>query len=264
MPTIAFLDLDNTFWTEEGVPESALEAIRRAQANGHLVFSNTGRARAGTRDLEPYGLDGRCYAAGTEAFLGGKKIVDEPLGVEASKLLCHTLDVGQGILIAEGGDRCFIRVYDEPMFRQLFETLARIDDPFIDHPEISTMSDEDHAQVYKYSLWIAGGVPQEVKDSVPQGYHETTMGDATEFTQVGHTKATALDTVRSALEQRNGLTYQTMALGDSGNDIPMLRAADIGICMGNGTDAAKDAADYVTSAITDDGLYHAFEHFGLI
>ena len=55
-----------------------------------------------------------------------------------------------------------------------------------------------------------------------------------------------------------------MALGDSGNDIPMLRAADIGICMGNGTDAAKDAADYVTSAITDDGLYHAFEHFGLI
>jgi hydroxymethylpyrimidine pyrophosphatase-like HAD family hydrolase len=126
------------------------------------------------------------------------------------------------------------------------------------------MSDEDHAQVYKYSLWIAGGVPQEVKDSVPQGYRETTMGDATEFTQVGHTKATALDTVRSALEQRNGLTYQTMALGDSGNDIPMLRAADIGICMGNGTDAAKDAADYVTSAITDDGLYHAFEHFGLI
>ena len=264
MPTIAFLDLDNTFWTEEGVPESALEAIQRAQANGHLVFSNTGRARAGTRDLEPYGLDGRCYAAGAEAFLGGKKIVDEPLGVEASKLLCHTLDVGQGILIAEGGDRCFIRVYDEPMFRQLFETLARIDDPFIDHPEISTMSDEDHAQVYKYSLWIAGGVPQEVKDSMPQGYRETTMGDATEFTQVGHTKATALDTVRSALEQRNGLTYQTMALGDSGNDIPMLRAADIGICMGNGTDAAKDAADYVTSAITDDGLYHAFEHFGLI
>lgn len=264
MPTIAFLDLDNTFWTEEGVPESALEAIRRAQANGHLVFSNTGRARAGTRDLEPYGLDGRCYAAGAEAFLGGKKIVDEPLGVESSKLLCHTLDVGQGILIAEGGDRCFIRVYDEPMFRQLFETLARIDDPFIDHPEISTMSDEDHAQVYKYSLWIAGGVPQEVKDSVPQGYRETTMGDATEFTQVGHTKATALDTVRSALEQRNGLTYQTMALGDSGNDIPMLRAADIGICMGNGTDAAKDAADYVTSAITDDGLYRAFEHFGLI
>lgn len=264
MPTIAFLDLDNTFWTEKGVPESALMAIRRAQANGHLVFSNTGRARAGTRDLRPYGLDGRCYAAGSEVFFGSEKIVDEPLGVEASKLLCSLLDVGQGILIAEGGDRCFIRVYDEPMFRELFDALARIDDPFIDHPEISAMTDEDHAQVFKYSLWVKGGVPDEVKASIPAGYRETTMGDATEFTQVGHTKATALESVRNALERRCGTRYRTLALGDSGNDISMLRAADVSACMGNGTDAAKAAADWVTTAIDDDGLLHAFEHFGLI
>lgn len=264
MPTIAFLDLDNTFWTDEGVPQSALEAIRLAQANGHLVFSNTGRARAGTRDLAPYNLDGRCYAAGAEAFLGATKIIDKPLGVASSRLLCQTLDVGEGILIAEGGDRCYIRVYDQPMFDQLFEALARIDDPFIDHPEIGTMTDEDHAQIYKYSLWIAGGVPQSVKQMVPAGFKETTMGDATEFTQLAHTKATALDAVRNALQARYGTTYRTMALGDSGNDIPMLKAADVGVCMGNGTDAAKAVADYVTSDITQDGLYHAFEHFGLI
>ena len=264
MPTIAFLDLDKTFWTETGVPDSALEAIKLAQANGHLVFSNTGRARAGTRDLVPYGLDGRCYAAGAEAFLGDEKIVDEPLGVETSRMLCSLLDVGEGILIAEGGDRCYIRVYDEPMFQQLFEILARVDDPFIDHPEISTMTDEDHAQIFKYSLWIEGGVPAAIKESIPAGFRETTMGDATEFTQVGHTKATALEMVRRAMEQRNGVTYRTMALGDSGNDIPMLRAADVGVCMGNGTDEAKEAADWVTSAINEDGLFRAFEHFGLI
>ena len=264
MPTIAFLDLDNTFWTEHGVPDSALEAIRRAQANGHLVFSNTGRARAGTRDLAPYGLDGRCYAAGAEAFLGAEKIVDEPLGIEASKRLLGLLDVGQGILIAEGGDRCFIRVYDQPMFHQLYEALARVDDPFIDWPDVAEMTDADHAQVYKYSLWIAGGVPAEVKASVPEGYRETTMGDATEFTQRRHTKATALDSVRSILEARTGITYRTAAFGDSGNDIPMLRAADDSVCMGNGTDAAKAVADHVTSAITEDGLLRGFEHLGLI
>ncbi|MBP3892657.1 MAG: HAD hydrolase family protein [Atopobiaceae bacterium] len=264
MPTIAFLDLDNTFWTEEGVPASALDAIRRAQANGHLIFSNTGRGRAGTRDLSPYGLDGRCYAAGSEAFLGSEKIIDEPLGIEASHMLCRMLDVGEGILIAEGGDRCYIRVYDQEMFDQLHEALERTNDPFIDHPDISIMTDEDHAQIFKYSLWIAGGVPDAIKQSLPEGYRETTMGDATEFTQIAHTKATALDAVRTALEERNGTAYRTMALGDSGNDIPMLRAADVGVCMGNGTDAAKAAADYVTSAITEDGLLRAFERFGLI
>lgn len=116
MHTIAFLDLENTFWTMGHVPDSALEAIRKAQANGHLVFSNTGRGRAGTKPLDPYGLDGRCYAAGAEAFLGNEKIVDEPLGIERSKQLLQALDVGQGILIAEGGQSCFIRVYDQAMY----------------------------------------------------------------------------------------------------------------------------------------------------
>ncbi len=264
MPTIVFLDLDNTFWNDLGVPDSAVEAVGRAQENGNLVFSNTGRARAGTRDLTTYGLDGRCYAAGTEVFLGDEKIVDEPLGTEASRLLCRTLDIGQGILLAEGGDRCFIRAYDQPMFRQLSEMLSRIDDPFIDHPDISQMTDADHAQVYKYSLWVEGGVSDEVKASVPAGFQETSMGAATEFTQVNHSKATALGSVRAHMEHRCGMTYRTLALGDSGNDIPMLRAADVGVCMGNGTEAAKQAADHITEPIDKDGLYLAFERYGLI
>lgn len=264
MPSIVFLDLDNTFWTETAVPDSALEAIHRAQANGHRVFSNTGRARAGTRDLIRYNLDGRCYAAGAEVFLGNERVVSEPLSIENSHLLCRLLDVGEGILIAEGGDRCFVRAYDQAWFQQLYDALAKIGDPFIDWPDISEMNDADHAQTYKYSLWIEGGVPEAVKNAVPAGFRNTTMGDATEFTQEGHTKATALETVRHLLEQRDGTHYQTIAMGDSGNDIPMLHAADVAVCMGNGTDEAKAASDYVTTDITDDGLYHAFEHFGLI
>lgn len=264
MQTIAFLDLDNTFWTEYGVPDSALEAIRAAQANGHRVFSNTGRARAGTRKLLQYGLDGRCYAAGAEVYLGTERVVSEPLGIETSHQFCRMLDIGEGILIAEGGDRCFVRSYDTYWFQSLYERLAKIDDPFIDWPDISQMTDDDHAQIYKYSLWVSGGVPASIKQSIPDGFRETTMGEATEFTQVRFTKATALDTVRHLLEQRDGISYQTMAVGDSGNDISMMHAADVAVCMGNGTDAAKAAADFITHNIEDDGIYHAFEHYGLI
>lgn len=263
MRSIVFLDLDNTLWTNEGVPASASQAIRGAQDGGHLVFSNTGRSRAECRDLAPYGLTGRCYAAGAEAFLGAEKIVDEPLGPAASRRMLETLDIGTGILIAEGGDRCFVRAYDRAYFDELHAELRRVGDPFLDHEDIGAMTEADHGQIYKYSLFVAGGVPDEIIAAIPHGYTATTMGDATEFTQSHLTKASILDTVRDVVETRTGERWQTVAVGDSGNDLPMLRRADISVSMGNGTAEAKAAADYVTRDINDDGLAHAFAHLGL-
>jgi hydroxymethylpyrimidine pyrophosphatase-like HAD family hydrolase len=34
--------------------------------------------------------------------------------------------------------------------------------------------------------------------------------------------------------------------------------------MGNGTENAKAAADYVTTAFDDDGIYNALKHYNLI
>ena len=38
----------------------------------------------------------------------------------------------------------------------------------------------------------------------------------------------------------------------------------IGVAMGNGCDAAKQGADYVTKRIEEDGIDHALRHYGLI
>jgi hydroxymethylpyrimidine pyrophosphatase-like HAD family hydrolase len=56
----------------------------------------------------------------------------------------------------------------------------------------------------------------------------------------------------------------TYAFGDSENDIDMLEAAAHGVAMGNGTDRAKAAANYVTTAFDEDGIYKGLKHFGLI
>lgn len=52
-----------------------------------------------------------------------------------------------------------------------------------------------------------------------------------------------------------------MAFGDYDNDIGMIRRAGLGICMSNGTPAAKAAADYVTASNDDCGIAKALEKF---
>lgn len=52
----------------------------------------------------------------------------------------------------------------------------------------------------------------------------------------------------------------TVAIGDSDNDLTMIEVAGIGIAMGNGEQCAKDAAD----AVDTSGLAHAFERLGVV
>ena len=55
----------------------------------------------------------------------------------------------------------------------------------------------------------------------------------------------------------------TMALGDSGNDIAMLRRAGLGVAMGNAPDFVKEAADVVTDDYDQDGAARAIRRYAL-
>ena len=64
---------------------------------------------------------------------------------------------------------------------------------------------------------------------------------------------------------RFGLTpAESIAFGDGGNDIEMLRAAGIGVAMGNAAPAVQAAADYVTASVDEDGIWKAVQHFRLL
>ncbi|MEM8858707.1 MAG: HAD-IIB family hydrolase, partial [Chloroflexota bacterium] len=70
--------------------------------------------------------------------------------------------------------------------------------------------------------------------------------------------------VSKALEVLGMTADEVMAFGDGDNDIEMLDMMGIGVAMGNGTSAAKAAADYVTLSNDDDGIVHALYHFGIL
>ena len=72
------------------------------------------------------------------------------------------------------------------------------------------------------------------------------------------------DVVRRGIDKGAGLAglceamgiplEETVAAGDSANDIGMLRAAGLGCCMANGSPDAKAAADRVIPDVREDGL----------
>lgn len=56
----------------------------------------------------------------------------------------------------------------------------------------------------------------------------------------------------------------TVAFGDSMNDYEIIRAAGIGIAMGNSIEELKEVADYVTTRIDEDGIWNACVHLHLL
>ena len=57
---------------------------------------------------------------------------------------------------------------------------------------------------------------------------------------------------------------EIMVFGDGDNDQRMLRWAGVGVAMGNGSEKAKAAADYISIPTGQGGIYHALKHFGVL
>lgn len=52
-----------------------------------------------------------------------------------------------------------------------------------------------------------------------------------------------------------------MAMGDSLNDIAMIKEAGLGVAMGNAQDIVKETADYITDTNIEDGVAKAIRHW---
>lgn len=100
----------------------------------------------------------------------------------------------------------------------------------------------------------------EILDRYPQveylcgGFHNW------EFTRAGVTKGTGL----KLLAQKLGVPMEeTLACGDSGNDLAMLEAAGLSVAMENATEEVKAAADFITRSNDENGVAYAVEKFAL-
>lgn len=86
-----------------------------------------------------------------------------------------------------------------------------------------------------------------------------------------HTAAFCIDIVGRGMHKAIGIDVlakqygispdEIMAIGDSDNDIDMIKYAGLGVAMGNAFDSVKAVADYITLPCEDDGFAAAVEKF---
>ena len=103
---LIFLDIDGTLTLpgHNEPPESALRAIRAAQAKGHLVFLCSGRNYAMLSPLLQYGFDGVVAGAGGYVTIGDKVIYDMPMSREDTETALRTLHNGGVFCTIEAKD----------------------------------------------------------------------------------------------------------------------------------------------------------------
>ena len=270
-----FLDIDGTLFSQKlgATPPSAEDALKKARANGHKIFLCTGRSLAESSRYLNYKVDGFILGAGSMVYAGGKRIYDDPIPArDVTRIKKRIRQSGLGYSL-EGG----VGVYADPhgYERLLWYFAGGSEDPEVQkqramenctYPE--KFGSEDSDNIYK--ICALGSKWDErydvLKKKLEEPYILTPSVDLDgfscgEITNRNITKATGIEKV---LGYYNAESFDAIGVGDSANDIPMLKACGIGIAMGSGSEAAKEAADYVTTGILDDGIRNAFLHFGLI
>lgn len=269
------IDLDGTLFNPKGIiSKDDLTAIKYAMDKGVTVVISTGRPYAGIpfEQLEGSGIKYAITTNGSAAYeLGTKRcLFEEPMENELTFPIIEYLlskDIHFDAFIQGKGyspEKCLAAGlkldYPESLLKYVIHTRTRVEDICkyiaennmkIQKMTLNFYKDEngnyvDRDEVEKYLL--AHG-----KISVVSGGHNNL-----EFTRGDIDKGTGLHELAKVL----GISVdQTMAIGDTENDLAIIKAAAVGVAMGNATDDIKKAADYITLSNNESGVAAAIMHY---
>ena len=274
---ILFLDVDGTITDyDNNIPESAKRAIRAARANGHRAYMCTGRSKAEVPpELEEIGFDGMIGGNGSYVESDGQVVMHQLITAEQCRHIVDWLH-GRGLeFYLESNNGLFASENFREAARPVLRTYAGRKGA----PNADTLEVEDvmHGMVFGGQLYrddlnkvsFILGSYQDHLDSVVEfpDLECHTWGGAGETALFGDMGVRGIDkahAVNVLLDHLGASIDDTVAFGDAKIDIPMFKACGTGVCVGSGGDEAKAAADYVTTAVDDDGIWNAFEHFGLM
>lgn len=277
---LVFLDIDGTLLPpgEMIVPESAVDAIRRARDNGNKVFLCTGRNLRMTEPLFHYGFDGFVCSAGGYVGCGKTILVDIPMEPQQVSGLRSALEAC--------GAECTLEVRDDTYGGiKMIERFAGL---FPKKPGAVNSEAERWRKMMEFGMTIRPieeyhGEPvykivfiapnAECLEPVKRQYEsqfvfcESRLGDEGGGIVNGELINRKFDKgtgIRAICEHLGCSLEDTIGFGDSDNDLQMTDVVGISVCMANGSERLKQCCDRICPAVTEDGIAREFKALGLI
>jgi hypothetical protein len=255
-----FFDIDGTlvsFQTHE-IPPSTILALTQAKANGHRVFIATGRPPIIITNLGAieHLIDGYVTTNGALCFVGSEIVACNAIPQEeARRVVDDAVAKHNGLIVIGERD---IAVWDPK---------GDVDDIFRRQLAVQNLNQAKPVEevlsqrVLQLTAFFDSDYERLMMTRIPGCISGRWHPAFTDITARGADKGEGL----LLMAAREGIAPKyTMAFGDGGNDTSMIRAAGIGVAMGNAIEALKKEADYVTTSVDDDGILNALRAFAII
>lgn len=252
----AFFDVDGTLLSHKSksVPRSTREALDKLKAAGIPCIVATGRQIQEMEKLPVSDLEFDAYIT-----LNGQLILDAdrqvlhgtPIRGNVKDYLLKLFDAHAIPFLMVEKDRVFLNFVDERV-----ELVQKA----ISSP-IPPLGKYEGGELYQACAYLAEGDEKLLEPIAGDCVMTRWSVGGVDIIAKGGGKITGIKRYLA----ENGLEPgEIIAFGDGENDIEMLQFAGIGVAMGNADPEVKQAADYITSDIDEDGIANALKHFGLI
>lgn len=257
----AFFDIDGTLLSFEThlMPESTKRALIALRKAGVLLFVATGRPSYQFPPCIAHGFggfsgfDGFVSMSGSVCFDDGGIFFDCPLDERDVATVVRQVDEGRYDAMAMQADRAYCN--------ELSPEILRISRQANVEYEQGDIHDALSNRVYQFCAFLPPEREDEVSSALT-GAFTTRWNDL--FCDIVPSQSSKPRGVEATLAHHGLTRDQAIAFGDGGNDETMLEYCGIGVAMGNAKQGTKDAADYVTTSVDDDGIWNACKHFDLV
>lgn len=255
-----FFDIDGTLvsFKTHKIPQSTVDALELAKKNGVEVYISTGRPQMIITNLGQieHLIDGYITTNGARCFVGDKVVSEEALlPSDVQKIVAAANRDGYPAVVV-GEHRIAIHHFTQEVFDVFAKGLGVDFDIFL--KSVEELGDEPVLQVTPFCTEAQEAALMPTLEHCTSGRWHPAF---TDITAGGADKGKGLH----AMAEYLGLNIdETMAFGDGGNDISIVREAGVGVAMGNAGDNLKAIADYITTSVDEDGVKNALQKYGVI